>query len=486
MKRALQSHRGIGILLLPFIVLLPWTSSVSANTQEREYLVFASASSRLPDEFSALVAAAGGTSVRELHEIGIAVARSSSPSFEAALQGVKGIADVVLDNPVDWLSGVADLSSLSVLGSEIAAPAPAAHNPASAAFFPFQWNMQVIQADDAWAAGFTGNPDVKVAILDSGIDPKHIEMVGKVSVALSANFTSETSPPAGLVSADFPVGGPFHSWIDYAFHGTHVAATVATNGIGTSGVAPHVTLIAVKVLDRFGDGTFGNVISGIMHAADVDADIIVMSIGAAFPRNCVIEGEILPSDCARLLAALNKAITYASRKGALVISAAGNSGMNADSDGNIVWLPAQAGNGMAVSATGRNNEPAFTTFDAFATYSNFGHSLISVAAPGGSGGSFGIITDRLVLGPCSRYSTVATLAPCRTTNRYILGNGTSVAAPHAAGVAALIDSIAGGAMTAAQLRTRLQQTADDLGKPGADPFFGRGRVNACRAVGVCP
>lgn len=492
----------VAILVCIVLLALPYASAPqrAEASAEREFLVIGF-DNTLPANLAALVSAAGGTLVRELRAIGVAVVRSSNPAFAATLGAHTDIAGVALDLEINWLSEVTDLDSLQVYQPSVspANPGPTGHLPAIPPLFGFQWNMARIEANLAWLAGFQGVPAVKVAILDTGIDPGHVDTAGRVIAALSANFTPEASPPAGFAPADFPAGGPFFPWLDYHFHGTHVAGIVAANGVFLSGVARHASLIAVKVLNRFGSGTFGGVISGIVYAADVGADIINMSLGATFPRSCVFVAPDgtktkFPSQCAALLSAMNRAVNYASSQGTLVISAAGNSAVNADRDGNRIWVPAQSGNGVAVSATGPVDQAA-GTFDNLAFYSNYGHSIINVAGPGGGGipgpAPPGNILDR-VLSPCSRYSTFGApatfLHPCRVRPApvfpaiYLFARGTSMSAPAASGVAALIDSNVGGAYGMAQLRSRLQRSSDDLGKTGADPIYGHGRVNAYKGA----
>lgn len=185
--------------------------------------------------------------------------------------------------------------------------------------------------------------------------------------------------------------------------------------------------------------------------------------------------------CAALLSALNRATNYAHSKGALVIAAAGNDATNADRDRDTIIVPAQSPNVVAVSAMGPINEIGIEP-DTVASYTDFGFSLVHVGAPGGDFRRFPALGwwRDMVLSPCSTFSL--RIPACRAAHIYVWAAGTSMAAPHAAGVAALIDSLAGGGMSGAQLRARLEQSADDLGKPGRDAFYGRGRVNAFNAT----
>ena len=329
---------------------------------------------------------------------------------------------------------------------------PASHDAADAFFFGSQWNMRAIDADLAWREGFIGDPDVRVAILDTGLDPDHIDLDGLIDEASSIAFVnSRRGPP---------------NWADDHTHGTHVGGTVVTNGLGTSGVAPHTTLIAVKVCNFRGFCLFSDIIAGIVHAADEGADVINLSLG----------GSVARPGRGPLIAAMNRAVNYAHARGVLVVSAAGNSAQDMDHNGAVIDTPCESGVGMCVASTG--------PLDTRAIYSNFGRSAIDVAAPGGDRRVTGIPGTSMVLGPCSsRVATFPLSFLCAGGSTYVFLQGTSMATPHVAGTAALIDAQHGGALNGSQLRTRLQQSADDLGQPGTDPVFGKGRVNACEAVG---
>jgi subtilisin family serine protease len=303
---------------------------------------------------------------------------------------------------------------------------------------------------------------VKVAVLDTGICAHHIDMAGKVDAAQSASFV----PPA----FDCPPCAGCPPWEDQHLHGTHAAGIISTNNIGTAGVAPGIRLRAVKVLNCLGAGMFSWVIQGLMHAADTGNDVINISLAARFPKNLAGAGP--------LVGALNKAVNYANSKGVLVVSAAGNAAADLDKDRNWTVVPCQSGAGVCVGAT--------TNLDALATYSNHGLSGPQLTAPGGGSpwappppDPFGA----LILAPCSRHSLLIPI--CQAGNFYLLALGTSMAAPHVAGAAALVDSVAlggPGSAGAGELKTKLQQTADDLGRRGADNIYSHGRLNTLSAV----
>jgi subtilisin family serine protease len=250
---------------------------------------------------------------------------------------------------------------------------------------------------------------------------------------------------------------------------------------GVVGIAPEATLIGVKALHS-GSGDFGWVIQGILYSATplseggAGADIINMSLGAGFKKNEEGAGQ--------LVAAMNKAVNYANRHGVLVVSSAGNDAVDLDRSGNIIYVPAQSGSGIAVSATGPVGFAyGSTNFSRIASYTNYGTSAINLAAPGGD---FAYPTDescslprangtQLTL-PCWAFDGV--LSTSRTG--WTWSAGTSMAAPAVSAVAALIKQVNPGISLGA-LKTRLAQSADDEGKQGRDPQYGSGYVNAYKA-----
>lgn len=284
-------------------------------------------------------------------------------------------------------------------------------------------------------------------------------------------------------SRSFVAGQPYNNDTGTFWHGTHVAGIVAAedNNIGVIGVAPEATVIGVKVLHS-GSGSFGAVIGGILYASDpaafgagscARADIINMSLGAVFPR--AHSGGLIP--------ALNKAVNFASSQGVLVISAAGNNAIDFGQAGNLIVVPAQSGNGVAVSATGPVGWAlGATNFRRPASYSNYGEDIVYVAAPGGDFAYPGNenCTMPTATGTITRPCWVFDLYLSTSRAGYTWAAGTSMAAPSASGVAALILHANPGISLGA-LKAKLAQSADDEGKVGKDEFYGRGFVNARRA-----
>jgi subtilisin family serine protease len=356
-----------------------------------------------------------------------------------------------------------------VADSDVSAHSPT--NPATASFFPRQWHLRAIGADRAWAAGHLGSPNVTVAILDTGIDYSHRDLDGRVDLDRSKSFVPSDD---ALVATRFPGKHPV---TDLQYHGTHVAATVSSNARAAAGVTSKVTLIGVKVLGRTGSGPLSGVLAGLIHAADHGADVINLSLGSDFEK----DGR------GQLVALLNRAVTYAHRQGATVVVSAGNEAVDLDHDGNGYNIFCSSPTVTCVAATGPTgptgpsgiNGP-FVDIDTPAPYSNYGRSAISVAAPGGYGSPPGGPQRPSVWAACSRTSLVL---PVCQTGTFVVGlSGTSMAAPHSSGLAALLVEKHG--RNPGRIHSALHQSADDLGQRGTDPAYGKGRINVARALGL--
>ena len=330
------------------------------------------------------------------------------------------------------------------------------------------------------------HPHARVAILDGGIRDTHIDIAPNLDVAHSRSFV--TGQPFNFDQARDTLG--VCRLTDTFWHGTHVAGIVGApaQNAGIVGIAPNATLIGVKVL-HCGSGSFGSVIAGIVYAATpiaeggAGADVINMSLGAQFAR----QGR----GAAQLAVALGKATTYAYQRGVTVVAALGNEATDLDHTANVVFLPAMSPHVIAVSATGPVGFAlGATNYDRPASYTNFGQSAVDFAAGGGDAALPGNASCSVPRNPSGSITTACwvfdlVIAPCRggpaSTSSYCFAAGTSMAAPAVSGVAALIIGKY-GRVGPAEVERRLRQSADDLGKPGNDDFYGSGRVNAFRAT----
>jgi subtilisin family serine protease len=431
----------------------------AAAAQERQYVV--SAESWGPAQAAAVVAA-GGAVVFGHGDTGVALVRSAAPDFLARMRASGVVASAEPDRLVQWQQP----RPVQTVKADFTNPA---NNDRF--FNHVQWAPQAIDAPAAWAEGCTGE-GVRVAILDGGIWSPHPDLAPNLDVALSVSFVP---------------GQPYDTDVGTFWHGTHVAGIVAAIdspedvNSGVIGIAPRATIIGVKVLHD-GSGEFGGVIAGILYAATpraeggAGADIINMSLGAVFARN--------DEGAKELIKAMNKAVKFASRRGVLVISAAGNEGLDLDHAGKLVAVPAESKSGLAVSATGPEGFAlGETNFERIASYTNYGHSVINVAAPGGD---FTLPGEDVCALPTT--NGPPTSIPCWAFDMVVSTNvggwawaaGTSMAAPAASAVAAIIKQSHPG-ITLQQLKTALQRSATDEGKRGTDAFYGKGWVNALQA-----
>lgn len=395
--------------------------------------------------FDQTVTTLGGTVERRHPEIGLVTIQGLSASAVTALAARPDVASVDPDVTVQWIPAPEAAFQLYATQDVSAA---AGTNQSGAAFFPLQWNMHVIQAPAAWAASQGGKGRL-VCDLDTGIDPDHIDLVGRVDVTKSTSFVA--SEPTIQ---------------DFNTHGTFVSSIITSNGRGLASVAPNATLCAIKVLGTSGSGSFADVIAGILFATAEGADVINMSLGAIVDDNQPgVKG---------LIHALQKAVDFAHSHGVVVVVAAGNEGLNLDAiPSNFEEIPGQLQNVVSVGATAPFNQ---ANFDLLASYSNFGGKTgLTLVAPGGDLLAGGNQFD-LVLGACSH--TQVTLPFSCGKNSFLLGAGTSFAAPHVAGAAAEMPSHP-GASAANVLPLCLQKSADNV---GPQSIFGAGRLDVLGAV----
>jgi lantibiotic leader peptide-processing serine protease len=447
--------------------------AIATAKTPKSYVI--SLSSAAPVDLATRIERAGGKVKKLSKKAGVATVESAAPNFEAELAATPGVESVVEDRVLRWISP-RERGMRANIGSD-------------ETFFNAQWAPKAVHAPEAWNAGARGT-GVRVAVLDGGLNRNHDDLRGSVDTRRSASFVKKFAFYEDVDADDFS-------------HATHVAGIIAAqdDGAGTIGIAPGTTIIGVKVLHE-GSGSFGDIIDGIIYAATpikdggAGADIINMSLGA--------EPFQPTKQDAKLIAALNKATTFAHDQGVVVIAAAGNEGVNLDNLPGYVVIPAQSDHVIAVSATGPFGfavPGSHADPDRQASYTNFGRSLVDFAAPGGDFAlpddvnGDGQVNDQDlctiprippspetdVVFPCWVFDMVVSPASLTAKNIYFWIPGTSMAAPAVAAVAALILEKRPN-LTPDQVFERLVRSADDRGARGFDAVYGNGRVNAFRAI----
>jgi len=454
--------------------------AAAASGPETSYLVLAP-QGQSTAKAAARVAAAGGTVVATYNQIGVLVVRSTNTAFAGAVAG----------------SGVESVASTEGLGTTLiddevietvdAAAVEATGNPTAEPLWNRQWDMVQIDVPAAQAVT-TGDPSIVVGVLDSGIDATHPDLATQVAKEKSASCLG------GVVDTSQAAWSPTTS-----SHGTHVAGTIAAaiNGIGIAGVAPGVKVASVKVVNDDGFIYPEAAICGYLWAADHGMPITNNSYFIdPWEFNCRNDERQRP-----VWLAVQRALRYSAAQGTLTVASAGNSNVDlqhkftdagSPNDGSYpvetrtingacLDLPAEAPGVVTVSAVGPGELKSY--------YSSYGQGVVDVAAPGGDtrwrNPAVSTITDAV-------FSTVP--------GGWGYSQGTSMAGPHAAGVAALALSAHPGLKPGA-LASLLERTAESLPCPAGvyDPrpglpyqatctggerngFYGAGNVNAFNAV----
>lgn len=436
---------------------------------------------------------AGGTVVIAYEKIGVVVAHSQNPDFAKRLRAQRGLFVSVGATRTAPLQTVqtTEEGSTQQLSAADAAKAAAAAQEGQEPLESNQWDLRTIKADQAHKIN-DGSRNVTVGVIDTGIDDTHPD--------LAPNFSKEQSANCVGGVAD-TTEGAWRPYVDGSDHGTHVAGTIAAprNGLGISGVAPGVKVAAIKVSEP-GTSLFFTeaVVCGFMFAAEKGIEVTNNSYYVdPWLYNCKTD-----DDQKALVEAIGRASKYAERRGVLNVASAGNSNHDLASDSILddsspndttpgprtidpsvcLDLPTQLPGVVTVSATGDEGLRSY--------YSSYGLGVVDVAAPGGD-------KWQVPATPDANGRVLSTVLD----GGYGYKQGTSMAAPHVAGVAALIKSAHPWA-TPSQVQAMLKSQATKTDCPaqiydaagtlinadtcqakwGQTGYYGYGVVDALKAV----
>ena len=506
---------------------------------------------------------AGGTITEENSKLGYAYVRTKDARFASKVSGAAGVAGAAKERvigkaPEQVRARTSDVERMtaeraSLKGQPTVADAPA--SPTAEPLANLQWDMRQIgaTANGSYAKN-TGSKAVRVGIIDTGIDGTHPDIAPNFDNELSHNFVSDKP------DIDGPCEHP--SCIDPANedddgHGTHVASTIGSpiNGLGIAGVAPDVDLVNIRAGQDSGYFFLEPTLKALEYAGDIGVDVVNMSYYIdPWLFNCTDNPADSPAERTEqrvIRTATQRALNYAVNHGVLPVAAMGNEATDlgrptsddtspdypADAakdrtvDNSCITVPTESNGVVAVSSTGPSTRKAY--------YSNYGTEQTDVAAPGGdvydtTGNNRDITAAILaafpkalaeeagVLNPDGTPNTPAVVRDCKgdVCGYYQYLQGTSMASPHAVGVAALVvsahgraDAVHGGLKLApATTQSWLYRTAKDLpcpsprtyhytrlvpdgdstvvtesdarceGPASKNGFYGRGLVNAYNAV----
>ncbi|HET9601233.1 MAG TPA: S8 family serine peptidase [Acidimicrobiales bacterium] len=556
-----------GALVLTTLATAGVTTARAAPTQAvSEEFVVLSADETSVAAAQAVVEAAGGTVKSVNTDVGLLTVETSNAGFAAAVSADAAVAGVAHNRPIGFAPSTgrkARWEDVEKATEDRGRAQQGGDDPADDGegepLAGRQWDMRMIHAtEDGSYAVNPGNAGVTVGIIDTGVDGSHPDIAPNFNSDLSRNFTTDIEDVDGPC-ADEPDGScEDPADVDENGHGTHVAGTIGSplNGLGIGGVAPNVTLVNLRAGQDSGFFFLGPTVDAYTYAGNNGIDVVNMSYFTdPWLYNCAANPADSPEQQAEqrtIIEASQRALRFARRHGVTLVSAIGNGHTDLGNptidvispdypigteypreiDNSCLTVPTELDGVVSISALGPSGNKA--------DYSDYGIEQTDFSAPGGFFRDF-FGTDRfmtarnMILAPYPLNvamveglvdpvsgqpgpggfviadCTGATIDTC-TYWQYI--QGTSMASPHAAGVAALVvsahgteDAVHGGlTMAPGEVERVMRKTATDTPCPAENPvdyldegrddtytafceglpwkngFYGHGIVNALGAV----
>jgi lantibiotic leader peptide-processing serine protease len=450
------------------------TQSAGAGDEAREYVVLYERGAGVA-ESRAAVEDAGGRIVAENTAIGLATVRSSEADFTQEAAGEQALVGAAPNRPI----GTADPQQRRAPAADVEDPsfdsgrASGAKQLQAAAPEPFsgaQWDMRMIGAENVHAR--QQGSGVQVGIIDTGIEGSHPDIAPNFDAELSRNFTFDIPTAPNGEEVDGPCSEEADGScadapdVDDNGHGTHVAGTIgaAINEFGIAGVAPEVDLVNLRAGQDFGYFFLQPTVDALTYAGDHGIDVVNMSFYIdPWLYNCRANPADSPAEQAQqalIIDATQRALRYAHNNGVTLIAAEGNQFTDLGNpefddsspdyppvagprerevDNTCLTMPTEGRHVIGVTSVGPSKRKAF--------YSNYGLEQADVAAPGGDSRDLARpFPQNKILAPYPDAVGAAEAADPTTApsiveedgNYWAWLQGTSMASPHAVGVAALI------------------------------------------------
>jgi subtilisin family serine protease len=482
-------RRMLFLLVLAAVgLLVPLTAGAAKRPAAKQTYVVLYERGASAQSARAAIARAGGRIVRQNRKVGVATVRSANARFVTQVSRSRAIAGAARNRPVGYLPAarghVRDPFAIERMTRlrEQAAGKGRVHRRGQPSppepFADLQWDMRKINATPEQSyKRQRGNSGVRVGIIDTGVDGSHADIAPNFNRALSRNFTTDIPLVDGPCEDEPDASCSDANDVDENGHGTHVAGTIGApiNRLGIAGVAPDVELINIRAGQDSGYFFLQPSVDALTYAADVGVDVVNMSYYIdPWLYNCADNPADSPEEQLEqqtILAATKRALTYARSRGVTLVSAEGNGHTDLGKpvldetspdyppgterpravDNSCESMPLEGPGVIGVTSIGPSERKAY--------YSDYGVEQADVSAPGGDIREYfgtpdyrnpantilapyprNVAEEAGELNPDGTPNTPFVLADCSQgeCEYYQYLQGTSMASPHAVGVAALI------------------------------------------------